>query len=153
YGTKSAATVARYSLMSARFLLTRDIKLLVIACNTASAFALDVLRAELQVPVLGVVEPGAEAAVAASASGHIGVIGTLGTVRSGAYARAIAARAPEAHVTALACPLFVPLVEEGWLGVGVAGSEVGPEVGPEVGSALDAGEDAPEIRAARAVAE
>ena len=133
YGSKSASTIERYSLLSARFLLGRDIKLLVIACNTASAFALDRLRAELTVPVLGVVEPGAEAAVAASRRQRIGVIGTIGTVRSGSYARAISLRDPGARVTALACPLFVPLVEEGWLGEGPPG--------------------APETTAARAVAE
>lgn len=118
YGSKSAATVARYSLLSARFLLARDVKLIVIACNTASAAALPVLRAELPVPVLGVVEPGAEEALAATRTGRIGVIGTLGTVRSGSYVRAIFARDPAARVTQLACPLFVPLVEEGWLGEG-----------------------------------
>lgn len=118
YGTKSGATVARYSLMSARFLLARDVKLLVVACNTASAFALDVLRAELPLPVLGVVEPGADEALRATRVGRVGVIGTLGTVRSGSYVRAIAARDPKVRVTTLACPLFVPLVEEGWLGDG-----------------------------------
>jgi glutamate racemase len=122
YGSKSADTVARYSMMSARFLLGRDVKLLVIACNTASAFALDALRGSVPVPVLGVIEPGADEAVAATTSGRIGVIGTLGTVRSGSYPRAIAARAPSAKVTALACPLFVPLAEEGWLGDGDPGS-------------------------------
>ena len=121
YGTKSAATVARYSLMSARFLLGRDVKLLLIACNTASASAVEVLRAELSVPVLGAVEPGADEAIAATHTGRIGVIGTLGTVRSGSYPRAIAALDPKAKVTALACPLFVPLVEEGWLGANEAG--------------------------------
>ena len=118
YGSKSGATVVHYSLLSARFLSARGIKLLVVACNTASAFALDELRARLPLTVLGVVEPGADEAVAATRSGRIGVIGTLGTVRSGSYARAIAARDPAARVTAVACPLLVPLVEEGWLGGG-----------------------------------
>ena len=122
YGSKSGATVVHYSLLSARFLSARGIKLLVVACNTASAFALDELRARLPLTVLGVVEPGADEAVAASRSGRIGVIGTLGTVRSGSYARAIAARDPAARVTAVACPLLVPLVEEGWLGGGDSGA-------------------------------
>ena len=116
YGSKSAETVLRYSRMSARFLLDRGVKMIVVACNTASAYALDELRASLEVPVLGAVEPGARAAVEATRSGRIGVIGTLGTVRSGAYARAILAVVKDApvRVTARACPLLVPLAEEGW---------------------------------------
>jgi glutamate racemase len=116
YGTKGAETIVRYSQRSARFLLGHDIKMLLVACNTASAFALDTLRAEASVPVLGAVEPGADEAVASTRTGRVGVIGTLGTVRSGSYLRAIAARDPRVRVTALACPLLVPLVEEGWLG-------------------------------------
>jgi glutamate racemase len=116
YGSKSADTVLRYSRMAARFLLGRDVKMLLVACNTASAYALDALAAEVPVAVLGAVEPGAEEAVAATVRGQVGVIGTLGTVRSGAYPRAIAARDPKVRVAQLACPLFVPLVEEGWLG-------------------------------------
>jgi len=87
----------------------------VIACNTATAHALPALRDELPIPVVGVVEPGARAAVRASGGGHIGVIGTSGTIRSGAYERAIRALDPDARITARACPLFVPLVEEGWI--------------------------------------
>ena len=120
YGSKSAETVARYSRNAARFLVGEGVKMIVIACNTASAFALDVLRAELALPVLGAVEPGARAAVAATRTGRIGVIGTLGTVRSGSYVRAIAAVDAHVHVTAHACPLFVPLAEEGWLDDDVA---------------------------------
>lgn len=115
YGTKSAATVTAYSIRNARVLQERGIDLLVVACNTASAVALPALRAALPVPVLGVVEPGARAAAAASRSGRIGVIGTAGTIASGAYERAIRALAPGSTVTAQPCPLFVPLVEEGWL--------------------------------------
>jgi glutamate racemase len=114
YGTKSADVVTRYSLNNARFLLRQRIDLLVVACNTASAVALPALRAELDVPVLGVVEPGARAAARASRSGRIGVIGTQGAMSSGAYPRAIAELRPDARVTVRACPLFVPLVEEGW---------------------------------------
>jgi len=114
YGTKSPDTVIRYSRHNARFLLEREVKLLVVACNTATAHALPTLQAELPVPVIGVVEPGVEAAVAAAGGGRIGVIGTAGTIASGAYQRALADRAPSARVVARACPLFVPFAEEGW---------------------------------------
>jgi glutamate racemase len=114
YGTKSAETVTQYSLRNARFLARHGIDVLVVACNTASAVALPALRAELPVPVLGVVEPGARVAARASRSGRIGVIGTQGTVASGAYQAAIQREREVAHVTARACPLFVPLAEEGW---------------------------------------
>ncbi len=114
YGTKSPATVVQYSLRNARLLARHGIDLLVVACNTASAVAIPALRAELTVPVLGVVEPGAAVAVRATRSGRIGVIGTQGTVASGAYQEAIRRARPGATVIARACPLFVPLVEEGW---------------------------------------
>lgn len=114
YGSKSPRTVERYSLLCQQFLLARHVKLVLIACNTASANALPALAAASPVPVIGAVDPGAASALAATRNHRIGVIGTLATVRSGAYERAIAARAPAAHVTALACPLLVPLAEEGW---------------------------------------
>ena len=114
YGTKSADVVTRYSLNNARFLMRQGIDLLVVACNTASAVALPALRAALDVPVLGVVEPGARAAARASRSGRIGVIGTQSAMSSGAYPRALAELRPDARVTTCACPLFVPLAEEGW---------------------------------------
>lgn len=114
YGTKSAETVVRYSRACARVLLERHIKVLVVACNTASAFGLEALVEELPIPVIGVVKPGAAAAVARSRSGQIGVIGTAGTIASGAYPRAIRALSPESTVHGAACPLFVPLAEEGW---------------------------------------
>jgi len=114
YGSKSPRTVEKYSLTCQRFLLDRDVKLVLIACNTASANALPALREVSPVPVIGAVDPGAASALAATRAGHIGVIGTLGTVRSGAYASAIAARDPSAKLTAMACPLLVPLAEEGW---------------------------------------
>jgi glutamate racemase len=120
YGSKSAETIVRYSKMATRFLDDRGVKLIVVACNTASAYALEELRQEHRVPVLGVIEPGARAAVAATRSGHVGVIGTLGTVRSSSYARAIAAIDTRVQVTAHACPLFVPLAEEGWLDDSIA---------------------------------
>jgi glutamate racemase len=114
YGPKSPETVRRYSREITSFLVDQGVKAVVIACNTATAHALDVLQAELPLPVIGVVEPGARAAVRASRDGVIGVIGTAGTISSGAYERAIRALAPSARITARACPLFVPLVEEGW---------------------------------------
>ena len=114
YGSKSPRTVEKYSLACQRFLLERGVKLVLIACNTASANALPALAAASPVPVIGAVEPGAASALAATRSGRIGVIGTLGTVRSGAYHEAILARDPKARPTALACPLLVPLAEEGW---------------------------------------
>jgi glutamate racemase len=114
YGTKSARTVERYSVGCQRFLLDHAVGLVLVACNTASATALPALAAESPVPVIGVVEPGAQSALAASRNRHIGVIGTLGTIGSGAYPRAIRALAPTAVVTAVACPLLVPLAEEGW---------------------------------------
>jgi glutamate racemase len=115
YGPKSPDTVRRYSREIASFLAEQDVKAIVIACNTATAHALGTLRDELTLPVIGVVEPGARAAVGATTAGRIGVIGTAGTIKSGAYERAICALMPEAHVTVRACPLFVPLVEEGWV--------------------------------------
>jgi glutamate racemase len=115
YGNKSPATVRRYSGEILDFLVSRDVKMVVIACNTASAHALLQLQRNAPVPVEGVIEPGARAAVRASQSKRIGVIGTAGTVKSGAYTRAIRSLAPEAVVIERACPLLVPLVEEGWL--------------------------------------
>lgn len=121
YGSKSPRTVEKYSLGCQRFLLDRGVKLVLVACNTASANALPALAAASPVPVIGAVEPGAKSALAATQSGHIGVIGTLATVRSSAYAKAIHARDPGAKLTALACPLLVPLAEEGWTDDEIAG--------------------------------
>src|SRR5699024_6484315 len=118
YGTKSPEVVTQYSLRNARFLLGHDPELLVVACNTASAVALPAMREALGIPVLGVVEPGARAAARASASGRIGVIGTESTIASGAYQAAIRAARAGAQVFARACPLFVPLAEEGWTDAG-----------------------------------
>ncbi|HOK89908.1 MAG TPA: glutamate racemase [Candidatus Hydrogenedentes bacterium] len=115
YGTKSPETVIRYARHCAEMLTRRGIKLLVVACNTASAYALDALRSSLRVPVIGVVEPGARAALRATRSGRIGVIGTPGTVRSGAYERVIHEVKPRFRVFLQACPLFVSLAEEGWI--------------------------------------
>lgn len=114
YGTKSPDTVIRYSQEIAAFLTKQDIKLLVVACNTASAVALPTLRRSLSIPVVGVIEPGAKRAVEVTRSGVIGVIGTSGTIRSSAYSRAIKRLNPNISVLARPCPLFVPLAEEGW---------------------------------------
>ena len=114
YGSKSSDTVRRYAVQCARALMKYDIKLLVVACNTASATALPALTEALSpIPVIGVIEPGAEAAVAAAPSGRIAVIATEGTVKGGAYQRAIHARNASASVTQQPCPLFVALAEEG----------------------------------------
>lgn len=114
YGPKSPETVRRYCHEISRFLVAQDVKAIVVACNTATAHALPELQEEMRVPVLGVVEPGARAAVRATRNGHIGIIGTSGTILSRAYEDAIRDLAPDVRVTSRACPLLVPLVEEGW---------------------------------------
>ena len=114
YGTKSPRTVERYALTCQEFLLAKQVKLVMVACNTASANALPALQERAEVPVIGAVHPGALAALEASVTRHIAVLGTLGTVRSGAYEAAIRERDPSAEVLTRACPLFVPLAEEGW---------------------------------------
>ena len=119
YGTKSPQTVIRYSLEAANHLLGRGIEMLVVACNTATAAALPTLKERLSIPVIGVIEPGARAAVERT-RGHVGVIATEGTVKSKAYTNAIRALAPEVQVTESPAPLFVPLAEEGWANTHVA---------------------------------
>jgi glutamate racemase len=114
YGPKSPETVRRYSREILHWLLDQGVKAVVIACNTSTAHALDELREESPVPVIGVIEPGAAAAAAVGGSAPIGVIGTAGTIASNAYARAIHRIRPDARVEQQACPLLVPLVEEGW---------------------------------------
>ncbi|PLX99692.1 MAG: glutamate racemase [Desulfuromonas sp.] len=113
YGTKSVETVQRYALEAAEFLVDQGVKMLVVACNTASAVALPGLRKRFQLPVLGVIEPGACKAVH-SRNRRIGVIGTEGTINSGRYPEAIRKLLPDAQIFSTPCPLFVPLVEEGW---------------------------------------
>ena len=114
YGSKSAETVRRYAAEAAAFLVSRDVKMIVIACNTATAHAQELLATQTPVPVLGVIEPGARAAVEATRTGRVGVIGTVGTIASGAYDLAVRRKLADARVYAQPCPLFVPLVEEGW---------------------------------------
>ncbi len=114
YGIKSADTVIRYSLENARFLLSKNIKLLVVACNTASAVALPALREKCSLPIIGVMEPGARKAIRSTRQKRVGVIGTERTVNSKAYLTSIKGIDPGIEVISQACPLFVPLVEEGW---------------------------------------
>jgi glutamate racemase len=114
YGTKSNEVIVRYSRENTEFLLAKGIKLLVVACNTSSAVALGEIERHTMVPVIGVIDPGARAAVKASRTGKIGVIGTEATIASGAYTRAIQNLKPRAEIYTRACPLLVPLVEEGW---------------------------------------
>jgi glutamate racemase len=114
YGTKSPPTVLRYALEASAFLIDRQVKLLVVACNTASSVALPSLEERFSLPVIGVIEPGARRAASVTRTGKVGVIGTEGTIKSGAYARAIHALDPKIDVLSVPCPLFVPLVEEGW---------------------------------------
>lgn len=114
YGSKSQTTIIRYTRQIIRFLQTKEVKAIVVACNTASAFALEEVRAELQVPIIGVVKPGAEVAAKTTKNGKIGVIGTVGTIESKLYNRCIKEHNTNAQVYGKACPLFVPLVEEGW---------------------------------------
>lgn len=115
YGNKSAETVLRFSRENVRFLIDEGVKFIVVACNTASAEAVPALQQEFPIPIVGVIEPGVRAALKASKLGQIGVIGTAATIRSGAYQKAIQKLNPKAKVSARACPLFVPLVEEGWI--------------------------------------
>lgn len=115
YGTKSGDTVRRFSRENVKFLLERGVKSVVVACNTASAEALQMLQREFTVPIVGVIEPGVRAAAQATRNDRIGIIGTAATIRSGAYQAGIAQLREAAEVTAAPCPLFVPLAEEGWV--------------------------------------
>ena len=115
YGNKSTFLVTGYATQITNFLLGENAKLIVVACNTASALSLPVLQSEFQVPILGVIIPGSQAAVHATRNKHVGVIGTIATINSNAYNQALRKIETSIQITAQACPLFVPLVEEGWL--------------------------------------
>ena len=115
YGSKSKDNIIKFSRQIIRFLQTENVKAIVIACNTASALALDEMQQEFDLPILGVVKPGAKVAVETTANKRIGLIGTEANIRSGVYTRYIKSLDDEAKVFEKACPLFVPLVEEGWL--------------------------------------
>jgi glutamate racemase len=121
YGTKSPRVVYDFAFQDTRFLIGQDVKMIVVACHTVSSIALASLQEAFSLPILGVVEPGVEAALAATRNGRIGVIGTRATVLSGAYERSFSASRPGVSVFMQACPLFVPLVEEGWLEGDVTG--------------------------------
>jgi len=137
YGGKSAATVQRYSSEIAAMLLNEKAKTIVVACNTASALALDRLTGSLPVTVIGVIEPGARAAIGATRNGHIGVIGTRATIGSGAYERALRALNRDVRVTARACPLLVPLIEEGWLQSAITDEIIRQYIAPLVEKGID----------------
>jgi glutamate racemase len=115
YGNKSPETITRYAQQITEFLVRQGVKLVVVACNTATAHALTTLQQQFPVPVLGVVQPGVAAALAATRSGRIGLIGTVGTIQSGAYQTALRIQRPELEITACPTPLLVSLVEEDWL--------------------------------------
>jgi glutamate racemase len=124
YGNKSSEVIVRYSRENTEFLLAKGIKLLVVACNTASAVALNEIARDTIVPVTGVIEPGARAAAGTSRNGKIGVIGTEATIASGAYTKALQHLRPGAEIYTRACPLLVPLVEEGWIDNAIAEATV-----------------------------
>jgi glutamate racemase len=137
YGGKSASTVQRYSLEIASMLLEENAKTVVVACNTASAVALSQLSESVPVTVTGVILPGAQAAIAATRTGHIGVIGTRATINSGAYERALRSFDAGIRVTARACPLLVPLIEEGWLERPITDQIIMQYLGPLVNEGID----------------
>lgn len=115
YGSKSQNTIIRYSRQIIRFLRTKKVKAIVIACNTASAYALDIIEEELDIPIIGVVKPGAKVAAKATRNGKIGVIGTEGTINSDIYSEFLHMQNKDLTIVGKACPLFVPLVEENWI--------------------------------------
>ena len=137
YGGKSPTTVQRYSLEIAALLLAENAKTIVVACNTASALALPILQKELSVTVTGVIAPGAEAASASTRNEHIGVIGTRATIKSGAYEHALRQLNPNVRATTRACPLLVPLIEEGWLESGVTDEILMQYLQPLVADGID----------------
>ena len=137
YGGKSATTVQRYSLEIAALLLKENAKTVVVACNTASAVALAPLTESLPVTVTGVILPGAQAALAATRNGHVGVIGTRATIGSGAYERTLRSLDPKVRVSVRACPLLVPLIEEGWLQNSITDKIILQYVGPLVEEGID----------------
>jgi len=138
YGGKSQKTIERYSEEIARLLIAEGAKMVVVACNTASALALEHLRSVLPVPVEGVIEPGVQAALAATRTGHVAVIGTKATIGSGAYERGLRAMRPEIRVTAIACPLLVPLIEEGMFDDAITDAVLQRYLSPLRGSDVDA---------------
>ncbi len=137
YGTKSKETVTRFSVENVEFLMRHNVKLVLVACNTASSLSLDFLKRCFRVPILGVIDPGAKAAARITRSGRVGVIGTGATIRSGAYEKALARLGPRYRVSSAGCPLFVPLVEEGWLDTKVAHDVARVYLAPLAGKRID----------------
>ena len=137
YGGKSPTTVQRYSLEIAEMLVADGAKAIVVACNTASAVAVPALQSKLSVSVTGVILPGAQAAVTATRTGRIGVIGTRATIKSGAYERALRSLNPDLHVIARACPLLVPLIEEGWLESSISDEIIVQYLKPLIDESID----------------
>ena len=137
YGSRSPATVERYSLEIAQMLVERDAKLIVVACNTVSSVALPVLEQTLPMDVIGVIRPGAEAAIHESQTNHVGVIGTRATIRSGAYERSIKTLNPKVQVTSRPCPLLVPLIEEGLLDDPVTDQMIARYLKPMLAEGID----------------
>src|SRR5256886_8338542 len=137
YGNKSAETVERYSLELARMLMAEDAKLIVVACNTVSSVAIPKLRVSVSVPVIGVIEPGAHAAIAMTRNRHVGVIGTRATIRSGAYENALRALNVHVRVSSQPCPLLVPLIEEGLLNDKLTDQAIARYFGPIISNAID----------------
>ena len=138
YGSKSPEAVTRFSMEIACFLQTKNSKMLVVACNTATAHALPALHKSLNMPIVGVIEPGAQCAAATTRNGRVGVIGTEGTVASGSYAKAIKSHKAAVKVFQQACPLFVPLVEEGWLDTAVTEQVARAYLAPLLKQKIDA---------------
>src|SRR3989475_8429521 len=137
YGNKSAETVERYSLELAGMLTRENAKVLVVACNTVSSVSIPKLRANVSVPVIGVIEPGAQAAIATTRNRHVGVIGTRATIRSGAYENALRALNVHAQVSSRACPLLVPLIEEGLLDDKVTDQVIARYLNPMISDGID----------------
>jgi len=137
YGAKSVETVLRYSLENSEFLVEKGVKVVVVACNTSTAIALAHLRKKLSVPVIGVIEPGVKRAVRSTRNRKVGVIGTEATIQSGAYTGALKAADARIEVYSRACPLFVPLVEEGWTDNGVVEMTVKAYLGSLKQSGID----------------
>ena len=120
YGTRSKETVIKYFFQSVRFLLTKEIKAIIIACNTASALAMEESKKVFDIPIIGVIDPGAKAAASSTKNSTIGIIGTEGTINSQSYQRKIRKMLPGGEIIGISCPLFVPIVEEGWENTDVA---------------------------------
>ncbi|MDR0823364.1 MAG: glutamate racemase [Endomicrobium sp.] len=137
YGSKSQETVIRFSKNIAAFLVSKKIKMLIIACNTATAHALPTIKKMLKIPVIGVIEPGSKAAIAATITNKIGVIGTQGTIESNSYKKAINKISKSASVYQQACPLFVPIVEEGWTNTKIANETAQIYLNPLIDKKID----------------